>query len=109
MVIETVLHHILGIIIRHQGTYLSSNAANFPLDICDAHLLSSLVVVVVPFALGEVDGSERRVGLDTGSLELALGTYVSSRHRRLASRGRTHTSALKSTNSRPRQSMVRMF
>ena len=52
--------------------YLSSRTTNFPLDILDAHFLARLVIVVVPFALRKVDGGERRVGLDAGSLELTL-------------------------------------
>ena len=57
--------------------YLSSSTADLPLDILDAHFLTSLVVVVVPFAFGKIDGSERRVGLDAGSLEITLAITVS--------------------------------
>lgn len=63
--------------------YLSSSTADLPLDILDAHFLTSLVVVVVPFAFGKIDGSERRVGLDTGSLEITLDITVSFSRRRL--------------------------
>ena len=57
--------------------YLSSSTADLPLDILDAHFLTSLVVVVVPFAFGKIDGSERRVGLDAGSLEITLAITIS--------------------------------
>ena len=57
--------------------YLSSSTADLPLDILDAHFLTSLVVIVVPFAFGKIDGSERRVGLDAGSLEITLAITVS--------------------------------
>ena len=57
--------------------YLSLSTADFPLDILDAHFLTSLVVVVVPFALREIDGGERRVGLDAGSLEITLKIQIS--------------------------------
>jgi len=89
--------------------YLSSSTADLPLDVLDAHFLTSLVIVVVPFALRKVDGGERRVGLNAGSLELTLGSHVSSVYVHLAVEHEQHTSALKSTNSRPRQSMVRIF
>ena len=88
--------------------YLSSSTADLPLDVLDAHFLTSLVIVVVPLALREIDGGERRVGLDTGSLELTLRSQVSMCIQ-FAVKMEQHTSALKSTNSRPRQSMVRMF
>ena len=52
--------------------YLSSSTADLPLDILDAHFLTGLVIVVVPFAFGEIDGGERGVGLDAGSLEITL-------------------------------------
>ena len=58
--------------------YLSSSTADLPLDILDAHFLTSLVVVVVPFAFGKIDGSERRVGLDAGSLEITLKIQIRS-------------------------------
>jgi len=59
-------------IVRHQNMYMSSSTANFPLDILDAHFLTGLVIVVVPFAFGQIDGGERGVGLDAGSLEITL-------------------------------------
>ena len=59
--------------------YLGSSTANLPLDILDAHFLTGFVVVVVPFTFREIDGGERRVGLDAGSLEITLNMDVSSR------------------------------
>ena len=87
---------------------LSSSTANLPLDVLDAHFFASLVIIVVPFALRKINGGERRVGLDTGSLELTLRLQVSM-YIHFAVEMEQYTSALKSTNSRPRQSMVRMF
>jgi hypothetical protein len=89
--------------------YLSLSTADLPLDILDAHFLASLVVVVVPFALGKINSSKRCVRLDASGLEITLEDHISYRSRNLIARYREHTSALKSTNSRPRQSRVRMF
>lgn len=89
--------------------YLGSSTTDLPLDILDAHLLTSLVVIVVPFAFCKIDGGKRRVGLNAGSLEITLDIKVSSEHNCSTVRFGEPTSALKSTNSRPRQSMVRMF
>ena len=54
----------------------NSSATDLPLDVLDANLLVSLVVVVIPLALRQIDGGERGVGLEALGFKLALVTVL---------------------------------
>jgi hypothetical protein len=49
-----------------------SRPANIPLQVLDAHLLTGLLIIVIPLLLHQIDGIEHSPGLDALGLPLAL-------------------------------------
>lgn len=58
---------------------IRSSTANLPSDILDTHLLTSLLIVIKPLSLSQIDSRKLRVRLNTSGLEIALEINVSIR------------------------------
>lgn len=85
-----------------------SRPCNGPAHLLDADLLTSLLVIVIPFTLAEFNASKRSGRLDTLGLPFAL--YEIHKKKKTAQLCIDRlTSGLNSVNSKPRQSSSMIF